>query len=296
MRRVWSRWFRNRRRGPGRWWKIDALTLGPGLFFVLVTWRRFPDAASFYDAMLPNFASELMGVWLGVRIIDYLISNQEEYHRVRRNVLNLIESSMELSRKILIKYDLVFLEEFQSRRAMAERVYEKKQQWFAPDELEEFATWIEQGVVFEVAGRRYFQQVGDLRGIENCLPGELGEYSDRVTLHLAHRHAASELPTAASAARILGEPWFLKIANALSDYVHNPNRPIVAEAAGIRALCQEARKRIRIFDPGVQHLLERYFGAIDAMMDLRTEFNDAFKRFNLSSKLLTANILEETEE
>lgn len=296
MRRSWLRWFRSGRREPGRWWKIDALTLGPGLFFVYITWRRFPDAASFYDAMLPNFASELMGVWLGVRIIDYLISNQEEYHRVRRNVLNLIESSMELSRKILIKYDLVFLEEFQSRRAMAERVYEKKPKWFAPDELEEFATWIEQGVVFEVAGRRYFQQVGDLRMIENALPGELGEYTERVTLHVPHRQAAAEVPTAVSAARILTEPWFLKIAHALTDYVHNPNRPIIAEASGIHALCQEARRRIRIFEPGVQQLLERYFDEIAVMMDLRAEFNDAFKRFNLSSKILTANILEETEE
>ena len=296
MRRIWSLWFKGGRREPGRWWKIDALTLGPGLFFVYVTWRRFPDAASFYDAMLPNFASELMGVWLGVRIIDYLISNQEEYHRVRRNVLNLIESSMELSRKILIKYDLVFLEEFQSRRAMAERVYEKKQKWFAPDELEEFATWIEQGVVFEVAGRRYFQQVGDLRMIENSLAGELGEFSDRVALHVNHRHATAEVPTAVSAARIITEPWFLRIANSLTDYVHNPNRPVIAEAHGIRALCGEARKRIRMFDPAVQQLLGRYFDEIDTMMDLRTEFNDAFKRFNLSSKILTANILEETEE
>ena len=195
MRRTWLRWFRSRRREPGRWWKIDALTLGPGLFFVYATWRRFPDSSSFLDAMLPNFASELMGVWLGVRIIDYLISNQEEYHRVRRNILNLIESSMELSRKILIKYDVVFLEEFQSRRAIAERVYEKKQKWFSAEELEEFATWIEQGVVFEVAGRRYFQQVSDLHAIENSLPGHLGEFTDRITLHMPNRQTSSEVTT-----------------------------------------------------------------------------------------------------
>ena len=296
MRRTWLRWFRSRRREPGRWWKIDALTLGPGLFFVYATWRRFPDSSSFLDAMLPNFASELMGVWLGVRIIDYLISNQEEYHRVRRNILNLIESSMELSRKILIKYDVVFLEEFQSRRAIAERVYEKKQKWFSAEELEEFATWIEQGVVFEVAGRRYFQQVSDLQAIENSLPGHLGEFTDRITLHMPNRQASSEVTTGTSAARIVHEPWFLKIANALTDFVHNAGRPIIAEPVSIRALCQEARRRIKLLDPAVQQILERYFAEIDTMMDLRIEFNDAFKRFNLSSKILTANILEETEE
>ena len=275
---------------------IDALTFGPGLLLLYITYRRFSNSAAFWDTMIPNFASELMGVWLGVRIIDYLISNQEEYHRVRRNVLNVVESSMELSRKILIKYDIVFLEEFQSRRATAERIYEKKQQWFTADELVEFNSWIERGVVFEVAGRRYFQQVGDLQTIEGALPGALAEYTDRITLITAHRNSSDELNTGTSAARIVSEPWFLKISSSLTDFVHNPNRPVIAEPNSIQHLCQDARRRIRIFDPGVNQVLERWLDEIDSLLDLRTEFNDAFKRFNLSSKTLTTNILEETEE
>lgn len=294
-----SRWlvlWKNKQFQPSRWWKIDAMTLGPGLFFAWLTWRRYPDAASFLDAMTPNLASELFGVWLGVRFIDYLISNQEEYHRVRRNVLGAIESSMELSRKILIKYDVVFLEEFQSRRALSERIYEKKQKWFAADELEDFALWIERGIVFEVAGRRYFQQVSDLRAIEGALPGALSEHTDRITLHVPGRVTGDEVPTGASSARILNEPWFLKITGALLDFIHNPNRPISAEPESIRRLCVEARRRIKILDPAVGSILGRWVDEIDVLMDLRAEFDDAFARFNRSSKALTINILEETEE
>ncbi len=282
-----------------RWWKIDVLTLGLGVFFAWIAWRRYPDTASFTDAILPNFASEFLGVWMGVRIIDYLISNNEEYHRVRRNVLNVVESTAELSRKILIKFDVVFLEEFRSRRALAERIYRHKTRRFSADELDDFAAWIERGNEFETAARGYFRQVSDLKTVQGALQGALGEYAETVAHALGGDHDPSshELMTVTTASRFLDEPWASKLANTLDDFVHHHGRPsIVSGPNSIGSQLREAEKRIAVNGPGVRQILDGWFVEIRNLIGLRIEFDAAFEEFSYVSEKLTTNILEETEE
>lgn len=288
-----------------RWWKIDVLTLGLGAFFAWIAWRRLPDNASFADALLPNFASELFGVWLGVRIIDYLISNNEEHHRVRRNVLNVIESTAELSRKILIKFDVVFLEEFRSRRALAERIYRNKTRRFSADELEDFAGWLERGSEFEAAARTYFRQVSDLKTVQGALPGALGEQAEKAarlqaeekTLVLSAERSPYELLSVAATNRFLDEPWASKLANTLDDFVHHHGRPsIVSGPNSIGSLLREAEKRLAGINPAVRQILDGWFIEIRQLIGLRIEFDAAFEEFSYVCEKLTTNILEETDE
>ena len=282
-----------------RWWKIDVLTLGLGVFFAWLAWRRFPDTAGFTDALLPNLASEFLGVWLGVRIIDYLISNNEEHHRIRRNVLNVVEASVELSRKILIKFDVVFLEEFKSRRALGERTYRNKPKRFSATELVDFGSWIEWGNTFEGVARTYFRQVGDLRTIQGGLPGLLGDHDAAI----AQIHAAGEdqfsldLIAYVPAAQLLQEPWYSKLANILNDFIHHQGRPsMISGPNSISSLLRDGQKRVTTADPAIHQIFENWFTAIRNLIGLRIEFDAAFEEFNHISEKLMTDILEETDE
>ena len=288
-----------------RWWKIDVLTLGLGMSFAWLAWRRFPDTASFVDALLPNLASEFLGVWLGVRIIDYLISNNEEHHRIRRNVLNVVEASVELSRKILIKFDVVFLEEFKSRRALGDRTYRTKPKRFSESELIDFGAWIDWGNTFEGVARTYFRQVGDLRTIQGGLPGWLGDHDEAITNAQveAQAQAAGEdlfsldLIPQVPTTQLLQEPWYFKLANIINDFIHHQGRPsMISGPNSISSLLREAQKRVATADPEVQQIFENWFAEIRNLIGLRIEFDAAFEEFNHISEKLMTDILEETDE
>ena len=249
--------------------------------------------------MLPNLASEFLGVWLGVRIIDYLISNNEEHHRIRRNVLNVIEASVELSRKILIKFDVVFLEEFKSRRALAERTYRTKPKRFSATELVDFAAWIDWGNTFEAVARTYFRQVGDLKTIQGGLPGLLGDHDEAVTQSQATGDDRFSLDLIAHvpAAQLLQEPWYSKLANILNDFIHHQGRPsMISGPNSISSLLRDAQKRINTTNPTVQEIFANWFTEIRNLIGLRIEFDAAFEEFNHISEKLMTDILEETDE
>ena len=282
-----------------RWWKIDVLTLGLGVYFGWLAWRRFPDTASFVDALLPNLASEFLGVWLGVRIIDYLISNNEEHHRIRRNVLNVIEASVELSRKILIKFDVVFLEEFKSRRALADRTYRTKPKRFSATELVDFAAWIDWGNTFEAVARTYFRQVGDLKTIQGGLPGLLGDHDEAVAEAQSANDDRFSLDLIAHvpAAQLLQEPWYSKLANILNDFIHHQGRPsMISGPNSISSLLRDGQKRVATANTTVQEIFNNWFAEIRNLIGLRIEFDAAFEEFNHISEKLMTDILEETDE
>ena len=274
-----------------RWWQIDVLTLGVGSLIGWLAWRRQPDSAIFWDSLLTNLASEFLGVWLGVRIIEFLISNQEEYHRVRRNVLSVIESCSELSRKILIKYDAVFLEEFMSRRAVADRIYRKKPKMFSADELADFGAWVEEGDVFEIAGRLYFQHISDLKTAQNSLQATLSEHLDRVDG--GDLDEAGEL---VSCSRLLDEPWFARQHNGIEDFVHNHGRLPERTALDIRSSIRDARSRLFNHRLEVRRAFDAWFAEIEKLFQLRSEFDGSYGKFHRASEKLITNILERTEE
>jgi len=287
-------WWLGARQGAQRnfrrWWKIDVLTLGFGLLIGGLAWRRSPDSASFWESLMTNLASEFLGVWLGVRIIEFLISNHEEYHRVRRNVLNVIESCSELSRKILIKSDPVFLEEFMSRRSVADRIYRRKPRMFSVDELADFACWVEEGDVFEIAGRLYFQHISDLKTAQNTLQATLGEHLERLD---GNMDEAGEL---VPCSRLLDEPWSSKLNNGLEDFVHNHGRLPERTAATIRSNIFDARTRLVPHRFEVRRAFDAWFAEVEKLFQLRSEFDASYSKFHRASEKLITNILERTEE
>ena len=91
------------------WIKIDVLLLG---IFVLLTswlyiikgsWTGNSTTNSILKDYLPNIATELLGVWLSVRIIDKMIKNRYHYHDIRKDILNFFER---------LSYDFEDLEPF----------------------------------------------------------------------------------------------------------------------------------------------------------------------------------------
>ena len=70
------------------WIWVDLVSLGIGTLFV---WLHYRFATSSWGATLelfPNIATEIMGVWISVRIIDALIQRRDKFNAVRRRVVS----------------------------------------------------------------------------------------------------------------------------------------------------------------------------------------------------------------
>lgn len=73
-----------------RWWRewalIDLVALGVGLALLLAYLIFYPsvDQNSAVVILWPNLIAEIIGVWLSVRIIDYLLKRREQFHESRR--------------------------------------------------------------------------------------------------------------------------------------------------------------------------------------------------------------------
>ena len=70
------------------WIWVDLASLGIG---TLLVWLHYRFGTSSWDAtleLLPNIATEIMGVWISVRIIDALIQRRDKFNAVRRRVVS----------------------------------------------------------------------------------------------------------------------------------------------------------------------------------------------------------------
>lgn len=72
------------------WFLVDMVALGTGLLLLIgyvVGYDRLePDSP--LATLLPNIATEILGVWIGVRVIDQIIKRRQRYHQMRGNLLD----------------------------------------------------------------------------------------------------------------------------------------------------------------------------------------------------------------
>lgn len=91
------------------WIWVDLASLGIG---TLLVWLHYHFATSYSEAtleLLPNIATEIMGVWISVRIIDALIQRRDKFNAVRRRVVS------ECNEFVVIVRDVTSLDDRQCR-------------------------------------------------------------------------------------------------------------------------------------------------------------------------------------
>src|SRR5215207_7433487 len=77
----------------GKWGKADILTLGVGIgaaYGYIAYFTNPEDIRSAWLNLWPNIATEILGVWLSVRIIGAILDNRQE----RRNVRNALAANL----------------------------------------------------------------------------------------------------------------------------------------------------------------------------------------------------------
>lgn len=92
------------------WWKnwglIDLLALGLGLL-LCIAYVAYLRAEGFQRPLLdlwPNIATEIVGVWVSVRIIDALIGRREERSRVRDAVVSNLNFMMSICQDLPLHF------------------------------------------------------------------------------------------------------------------------------------------------------------------------------------------------
>jgi len=99
--KMFRSWIRN-------WFLIDILALGTGatstapyIFFA----DQLPDTYTSFKDIWSNLGTEILGVWISVRVIDALIRAREERHRVRNNIAGNLNFMMEICQDIPPHFD-----------------------------------------------------------------------------------------------------------------------------------------------------------------------------------------------
>jgi len=90
-----------------RWWKekakIDLSCLGGGLLLVVgyfVYFEKNPTSQTALKDIWPNIASNILGIWISVRLIESLINQRNIYHSKRRKLISDLNSFKFLSQFI----------------------------------------------------------------------------------------------------------------------------------------------------------------------------------------------------
>lgn len=121
-----------------RWWKnwglIDLVALGLGLF-LCVAFVAYLRGEGYQRPLLdlwPNIATEILGVWVSVRIVDVLIGRREERSRVRDNVVGNLNFMMSICQDLPLHFDNWRLNDlsnevmwFEEKRAAQEKLLMK---------------------------------------------------------------------------------------------------------------------------------------------------------------------------
>ena len=77
-----------------KWWRewksVDIIGLGGGLILVaiyLLLGNKYQQDSAFHS-LLPNIATEIIGVWISIRIIERVLSRRDKFHSSRKAVLS----------------------------------------------------------------------------------------------------------------------------------------------------------------------------------------------------------------
>lgn len=98
------------------WLIIDAIAI-VGVM-VCACFAIFKNWDDWRDAFIPNLATELIGVWVGVRVIDAIIKRRDHHNNVRETLADSADTLTVLAHRAALRYDneLSFRTEFLMQR------------------------------------------------------------------------------------------------------------------------------------------------------------------------------------
>lgn len=78
-----KKWF-------SEWFLVDIVALGTALLLLIgyIVGYDSLEPDSPFANLLPNVATEVLGVWIGVRVIDQIIKRRQRYHQMRQTLLD----------------------------------------------------------------------------------------------------------------------------------------------------------------------------------------------------------------
>ncbi len=129
------------RRSLRRWWPIDLTALGLGVA-LMVIYASSQDVLAArhkaWDSLLPNLATEILGVWISVRVIDAMIGARRERERVRSAIVGNLNHMMKICQDVPPHFDSWRLNDLGNEITW----FEEKQQH--PDGLKQLTRYVTQ--------------------------------------------------------------------------------------------------------------------------------------------------------
>lgn len=126
-----------------KWWQewafFDAVALGVGitLIFIYVFADEQLQSISAFQSLVPNLATEIIGVWVSIRIIEKIIRNRDQFHGNRRNVFESLANLGELQRKMFPNPQEWQLRNLINQRDYCAEIIETRKKYLLKDEIEQ---------------------------------------------------------------------------------------------------------------------------------------------------------------
>lgn len=145
-----------------KWWRewglIDLIALGTG-FCLTVGYALYRSSHSTADTPIldlwPNIATEIVGVWLSVRIIDAMINRRTSRHNNRQGIVRNMIYFLEIAQTIVPYFDDWKLRNLQNELSWFEERLPKRQKYLSEDELLDVRRAISLGKEVQSKALRY---------------------------------------------------------------------------------------------------------------------------------------------
>ncbi len=97
LKNIFLAWYRN-------WFWVDLLAFGSGTLLTMLYIKygnNLSPRLEAYKDIWPNISTEIIGVWVSVRVIDSIIRNRDERHNVRDRVVANLNFIMKICQDLL---------------------------------------------------------------------------------------------------------------------------------------------------------------------------------------------------
>lgn len=118
-------------------WVVDLILFLTICVCVYLTWKTASaETGVDYNGFLLNLTTELVGVWLSVRIIDRLIQKRDRLQTVRRNLLNNLKHPFDFIFRKHPYYEQKDVEYLQNESKWFDRRWDRRRTVFKENELQ----------------------------------------------------------------------------------------------------------------------------------------------------------------
>lgn len=269
--KILRKWFRE-------WVLIDVLVLGGGILASLVALSIPSNEMDNQPALIKliaNLSPEILGAWLSIRVIDYLINRRNKYLDNRHSLVGNCHYMLTTAERILPNYYRFSIQYLREEIEAFSAQWDRRKKHFSHDEIADVEIFIATGKKTLACAERV------LLALDTNLDLRAKAFDQE---DIEHNQSTGEL------VYVSGELWFKRIAREVDSF--RDANSISSEV--FDAVTSEFDNAKNKFSEAMRSILSRYIETASQLHLENNNFQQLLTQMSSEHQKLKQNIYEET--